>query len=94
MEEGDKMSKTELLLASRPCTECLLSLERIVSGGRAAELIKQCRREDKHFVCHKGSIAGINLHCRGMNDIAPSRAYRFAKDFGIPIREIDPDTLV
>lgn len=84
---------TELLLASRRCRECLVTKGRIVPGSRAAELVVQCRREDVHFVCHKGSLAGLNLHCRGVHEIAPARSYRFAKAHGIPVREIDPETL-
>jgi hypothetical protein len=38
--------------------------------------------------------AALNLHCRGVHDImGGDRAYRFARQFGIPIREIDPDTM-
>jgi hypothetical protein len=85
--------KTELLLASRRCAECLVTKKRVVNGSRAAELVKQCRRDDVHFQCHRGTIAGINLHCRGVHEIAPGRAFRFAKAFDIPIREIDPETL-
>lgn len=84
---------TELLICSRRCDQCLTTPERIVSGERAAQLVKKCRREDVHFVCHKGSAAGLNVHCRGVHEIAPSRSYRFASCFGIPIREVDPSQL-
>lgn len=85
---------TELLLASRRCAECLTTRNRIVSGERAAELVRGCRRDDNHFQCHKGSLAGLNVHCRGVHDIAGgSLAYRFAKAVGIPVREVNPDEL-
>lgn len=87
------MGEPELLLASRKCGECLASPRRIVSAARAAQLIRECRREDRHFQCHKGSLAGVNLHCRGVHEIAPSRAFRFAQAMGIAIREIDPEGL-
>lgn len=65
-----------------------------MSGERAAELVRDCRTNDTHFVCHKGSIAGLNLHCRGVHDITGGdRAYRFAMAFGIPVREVDPQEL-
>lgn len=70
-----------------------MSPDRIVSGSRAAQLLKDCKREDNHFICHKGSVAGLLVHCRGVHDLAPSKAYRFALAYGIPIREVDPDTL-
>lgn len=85
---------SRLLLASRRCSECLVTRNRIVSAARARELLAQCRRADVHFQCHKGSIAGLNVHCRGVHDIMPDRAYRFAVAVGIPVVEIDPDELV
>lgn len=88
------MTGPALHLASKRCSECLLSSERIVPGSRAAEIIRKCRTEDVHFVCHKGSLVGLNLHCRGMHEtVGPSRAFRFAKACNIPVVEVDPDTL-
>ncbi len=83
----------ELLLAARRCSECLMTRQRIVSRERAAELLRESRAADVHFQCHKGCLAGLNVHCRGVHDVAPSRAYRFALHFGIPVREIDADAL-
>jgi hypothetical protein len=51
-----------LLLALKPCSECLVTTRRIVPGSRAAEIISGVRREDCHFQCHKGSLRGLNLH--------------------------------
>lgn len=82
-----------LLLASGPCSECLTSRNRIVSGKRAAEILRGCRRDRTHFVCHKGSIAGLVVHCRGVHDRYGSRAHDFASAFGIEVREVDPDRL-
>ena len=52
-----------------------------------------CRNKNVHFVCHKGQVADLNIHCRDVHEISPSLAYRFAKAIGIVVREIDPDTL-
>lgn len=88
--------RTELLLASHPCSECLLSDNKIVSARRASDIIRECVEENKHFFCHKGTVAGGRyafLHCRGFNDRRETLAVRFAKQFGIPIVEVDPDNL-
>jgi hypothetical protein len=77
---------------SRMCDQCLLSPERIVSNGRAAEILKQCAREDTHFLCHKGTMAGRDIGCRAHYDRAPGRVPRFAQWLGL-VTEIDPDTL-
>lgn len=80
----------ELLMAARPCAQCLTTKNRIVSGERAAEIVRGCRREGNHFVCHK-SRPGEIVHCRGVHDRLGSSAHRFAVAVGIPIREIDMD---
>ena len=82
-----------LLLASKRCAECMTSRNRIVSGARAAEIVRNCRRQDIHFCCHKGSAVGKIVHCRGVHDLNPSRAFRFATALGIEIVEVDPDQL-
>lgn len=85
---------SELLLASKRCGECLTTRNRIVSGERAAEIVRECRRTGNHFVCHKGSVAGQIVHCRGVHDIlGGSVAARFARLIGVPIVEVDPDDL-
>lgn len=83
----------ELLLASRCCGQCLTTRNRIVSGERAAQIIRETRAAGVHFQCHKGSLAGVNLHCRGVHDRFGSEAATFAQRFGIPVREIDPEGL-
>lgn len=82
----------KLYLAKHCCDQCLTTPQRIVSGERAAEIIRDCKRDNTHFFCHKGTIAGKRIHCRGVHDaLGPSQAYRFAKAFKIPIVEVDPN---
>lgn len=89
----------ELLLAARRCDQCLTTRGRVVSGERAAEIIAGCRAEATHFQCHKGSIAGVNLHCRGVHDLllrleGGSQAWRFGTRIGVTVREVDPEELI
>lgn len=90
------MVKTpELLLANARCGQCLTTKNRIVEGKRAAQIIRDCRAEGNHFVCHK-SPEGVVIHCRGVHDLlvekhGGSRAYRLATAIGIPITEVDPE---
>lgn len=94
-DHGDMGRSTpELLLASKRCSQCLTTRNRIVTGERAAQIVRDCRSERNHFVCHKGQAEGLVVHCRGVHEIAHgSRAHDFAEAFGIPIREVDPDDL-
>lgn len=43
------------------CDQCLFSDQRIVSKKRMAEIIKDCRKKDSYFICHKHEEA----MCRG-----------------------------
>ncbi len=87
----------ELLLGSKRCAQCLTTRDRIVSGARAAQIIKDCRATRNHFFCHKGASGtkeNALLHCRGVHDLLNgSRAHDLAQTLGIPIREIDPDSI-
>jgi hypothetical protein len=47
------------------CAQCLYGPNKIVSNKRRAEIIRQITREDGHFICHKASIEGRNVACRG-----------------------------
>ena len=89
-------AKPVYLLMARRCDECLIGKGRIVSGSRAAELIREVRQEDCKFVCHKAQLAGIeNVACRGVHEkLGGCRAYRFARAWGIEVQEIDPAELV
>lgn len=83
---------TELLLASHRCGQCLTTRNRIVSGERAAQIIRDCRATETHFLCHKAPH-GMIVHCRGVHEICESRAYRMATAFGIPVVSVDHDNL-
>lgn len=76
---------------SRPCDQCLMTPKRIVSGARAAQLIKQCRRKDCSFICHK-SPSGQEVACRGHFDTGVGQMSRIAERLGM-IEDVDPDTL-
>lgn len=80
---------------ARRCDQCLFDPEnRIVPAERAAEIIRQTKAADTKFICHKASLGGLEVACRGHHDAMPCRAARFAMHVGIAIREFDPDTLL
>lgn len=47
------------------CDQCLFGPDKIVSNGRRAEILRKINREDGRFICHKASIAGQEIYCRG-----------------------------
>ena len=78
---------------SRKCDQCLMTKDRIVSGRRAAQLVEECRRKDQSFLCHKGTMEGRKIACRGHFDTGVGQFSRIAERLGM-IVEIDPETLV
>jgi hypothetical protein len=47
------------------CNQCLYGPNKIVSNARRAEIIRKLDRSDSHFICHKATIAGQKVACRG-----------------------------
>ena len=50
------------------CDQCLFSDQRIVSKRRMAEIIKDCRKKDSYFICHKYE----DVMCRGYYETQPA----------------------
>jgi hypothetical protein len=79
-----------LQVLSKRCGECLFSSARIVSAARKAEVLRDCARSDRHFVCHK---AGGNVGCRGFYDVCPSTAQQVLGRLGM-LEFVDEKSLV
>lgn len=76
---------------SRECDQCLMTPHRIVPKKRAAQLIRDCRKKDCSFICHK-SPTGREIACRGHFNTGVGQMSRIAERLGA-IVEIDPQTL-
>ena len=61
------------------CDQCLFTDERIVSKKRMVQIIKECRQQDTHFQCHKGTIAGKDICCRGFYETQTTNLIRIAQ---------------
>lgn len=61
------------------CDQCLFSKTPIVSDARRRQVLRDCAREDRHFVCHKhgtgdaDGLHGEDVCCRGFYDANPMR---------------------
>lgn len=49
----------------------LVRPDRIVSKARMAEIVRDCRRKDTHFQCHKHSANDRDVMCRGFFETQP-----------------------
>ncbi len=59
------------------CKNCLLSKDRIVPSYRANQIIKDCVKEQTHFICHKASLNNEDVCCR-----------KFYEEFGNRVNKI------
>ena len=82
--------KKTLDVCAKRCDQCLFSSNKIVSDERKERIIKEIGRKDGTFTCHKHTIAGRDVQCRGDYDRDPRRtlAMRLALAFGL-VRFID-----
>ena len=78
-------------VCEKPCDQCLFSKDRIVSAARVREILKDCKQQDTHFVCHKASIAGREVCCRTFYDTKTSNLIRIMQRLN-GIRFVDPAT--
>lgn len=54
------------------CDQCLFSPDKIVSDKRRKQVLNECRREDRHFICHKATLAGgQDVCCAGFHEAFP-----------------------
>ena len=60
------------------CSECLFSKHKIVSDERRLEILKTCSENDSHFICHKASIVGEAICCRGFYNAKSSNLIRIS----------------
>lgn len=80
-------------LMATKCDQCLMSLRKIVSDARRKALLKETARKDCAFNCHKGTMVGRDIACRGhFEATGGGQVARIAGRLGV-IREIDPETL-
>ena len=50
---------------AKRCDECLYGPDKIVSDERRKQIIREIEAKDCHFICHKATIVGRNICCRG-----------------------------
>lgn len=62
-------------VCAKRCDQCLFSSAKVVSEDRKIDILRTCATEDKHFICHKFTIAegpGSQVCCRGFYDADPA----------------------
>lgn len=65
------------------CDQCLFGPNKIVSDKRRTQILKECAENDLHFICHKATMLGRDVGCRGHYDSTPGKLARFSDWLGI-----------
>lgn len=82
---------SRFLVTNHECDQCLFSKERIVSSARMKDVLSECSRKDTYFVCHKATIEGHNVACRGWFERFSCNLSRIAERLGA-VKYVDPET--
>lgn len=78
-------------VAAKRCDQCLYSTAKVVSDERRASILSDCSKEGTYFICHKASLRGDAVVCRGFFDEGSNLACRAAVAFGLVV-EVNPAT--
>lgn len=87
-----KYGRNVFPVMARRCDECLFSENAIVSKTRRKAILAECKRDDAHFECHKGTLAGEEICCRGFLETRSTNLIRIAFRLGV-IVWVDPETM-
>jgi hypothetical protein len=66
-------------VTEKRCNECLFSQNKIVSDERRRQVLAECEQNDSHFICHKSSMNGSDVCCRGFYDAKSTNMIRIAQ---------------
>lgn len=81
-----------LLVADKPCRECLFSKDRLVSDRRKRAILRECYLKGDYFICHEATLADRAVICHNFaksTEGAGNVAIRVAQHFDI-IRYVEP----
>lgn len=88
----DAFDGEHLLVADKPCDECLFSKNKLIDDGPKEELLRQCYERGTYFICHKATLMRRAVICHSFvksTDGGGNAAIRVAQFFGL-IKYVDP----
>jgi hypothetical protein len=74
------------------CNQCLFSKNKIVSNARRREILESCKKDDTYFQCHKGTLKGQQIACKGFYDAMPNTYLQVAGRLNM-LQPVNPNTL-
>lgn len=91
MTDAFDYKRKKLLVSHGPCDECLLSKAKIVGDARRDQILRDCERTGRYFICHKATMAERAVVCAAFVDRVPNQAVQVASRLGLVLR-VDPST--
>lgn len=88
----DAFDGQHLLVADKPCAECLFSKHKIVDEKAKRAILRECYRKGSYFICHEATLAGRAVICHNFaksTDGAGNVAIRVAQFFNV-IKYVSP----
>lgn len=73
----------KLLVCEKRCDQCLFSSGKIVSDRRRMSVLRECEKKGTYFICHKATIAGRAVICRGFFETQRNMACQVADRLGL-----------
>lgn len=70
------------------CNQCLFTKNKIVSDARRDSIVRDCLKNDSHFICHKSTIEHGNDVCTGFAKKYSSQSIRISDRLGLT-RHVD-----
>lgn len=71
------------IVYEKRCDQCLYSKDKIVGDARRKALLAQIEKDGTYFICHKASLAGDDVCCRGFYDAEGSQIVHIAKALNV-----------
>lgn len=82
--------RKKFLVTAKRCDECLFSKAKLVDDSRQQQILNNCRETGSYFLCHKGTLRGVAVVCRGFFDTEANQACQVADRLGL-VEFIDPE---
>lgn len=81
----DAFDGKHLLIADKPCRECLFSTRKLVDERAKRSILRDCYKSGSYFICHEATLAGRAVICHNFarsTDGAGNVAIRVAQFLG------------
>ncbi len=65
------------------CGKCLFGSNKIVSDSRKKDILRDCTKNDSHFVCHEGTMKNEDIVCRAFFEQRSTNLIRISQRLGM-----------